>query len=198
MAHQKNNSVRILPSSAKKTAKPVVLYALLGFLGGILTICLIIFLYFYFDQETDQTQSSVKTPSKSHIEENDADRTAIRLNDSQAATEEQDYENQVDEQQLSSLFKPVPPTVAAKEPVKNHSSPFDTMLGQAPQTRSAQNTKNPETKPEHDRTKKIEKSVEKERPTTPVKPSSLDSLNIENELKSAQSNSSRAAMSKSD
>jgi hypothetical protein len=183
MAQDKQNSIRILKASPTPAPKRSSMYLIAGFVGGILLSCGL-FVFFIYAQDA---QPSTASTTRSETTETDTSSAAPEIKPTSnlntlTEAEDIDYPNQLNEQEMSALFKhPVNGTNTLNVPAPN-SSPFANLgQGQEPKPISKEVV--------------IEKKIHKPQAVTPaikplpqgvVKPALLDQLNKEIELAQPQ------------
>ena len=183
MAQDKQNSIRILKASPTPTPKRSSLYLIAGFVGGIL-LSGGLFVFFIYAQDAQPS-----TASTTHSETRTTDTSSIASEikptgnlDTLTEAEDVDYPNQLNEQEMSALFKhPVNGVNTLNVPAPN-SSPFAN-LAQGQETNSI------------NREVVVERKIHKPQAVTPaakplpqgvVKPALLDQLDKEIELAQPQ------------
>lgn len=182
MAQDKQNSIRILKASPTPASKRSSLYLIAGFVGGILLSCGL-FVFFIYAQDA---QPSTASTTRSETKETDTPSAApvIKPTSNQntlTEAEDVDYPNQLNEQEMSALFKhPVNGANTLNVPTPN-SSPFANLGQEEPKPISKEIV--------------IEKKIHKPQAVTPatkplpqgvVKPALLDQLDKEIELAQPQ------------
>lgn len=191
MAQEKQNSVRILQTKPKKTAKKSFVYILLGCITVIILICALIFGYILY--KPTSVEHSDNTENKTELLTELSQNSSI---DNDAA----DYKNQVNDQELSGLFQHQKANaIATNEPQKaESSSPFDTFFGHekkaAPVTHTnSLNKPAPLQKPAPQLAHTTK--VKTKNSEAVVKPSLLDKLDRDKELENPLSDSQHDAAS---
>ena len=174
MALEKQNTIRILKSTPTKPQKKSSIYVICGFLGGIVLSCGL-FGFFYYSQDSEKSNLHPSDHQQTESETNT--HTPQATEQSEMKEDDLDYSNQINEQEMSTLFKhPVNPTVNLNSHVQ-HTSPFAQL--------------NPEPQFVTKDVIVIEKNEKKNQPTPTkpkplaqgvVKPALLDQLDKEIEL----------------
>ena len=171
MAHEKRTSVRILTSTKKKNISPM-LYALGGFLSGVVLMATLGFTYFFTQQKNDSihvSQSSSVDVAEASVDneaptrEPEAIFEATKVIPSKSVqpsnvTEPLSDFPQPKEDELSKAF--LRPTQAVAAPSMKSASPQPLPKENKKQNSSAQSSAAPKDK-NHDKVAKAEQTVEK-------------------------------------
>lgn len=180
MAQEKQNTLRILKANPAKPQKRSSIYVIAGFVGGIILSCGFFGFYLYAQNSEKTTSTDIK-PNQAETTTHTSPLETKPVENATTADEDIDYPNQINEQEMSALFKH---SVNSPTNLNKHtpnSSPFAN-LGQQPELASKD-------------VGVIEKKVQKPQPMTPtakplaqgvVKPALLDQLDKEAELAQPQ------------
>ncbi|SPL71973.1 hypothetical protein [Acinetobacter stercoris] len=145
MTQEKQNSVRILQPKTKKSQTHIFKYALLGFIGGVISTCLVIFTYGFFNNSSIEYIENTESESVTTSEE-------TKPQDPDHPNHDEDnYGPQVSEKELSGLFKHQKTEQKPQAVSQQSSSPFANFFGQEKKAVAHQ-----------------EKPTAKTAPTTPV------------------------------
>ena len=176
MAQEKQNTLRILKANPAKPQKRSSIYVIAGFVGGIILSCGFFGFYLYA-QNSEKTTSTDIEPNQAETITHTPPHETKPVENATTADEDIDYPNQINEQEMSALFKH---SVNSSTNLNTHtpnSSPFAN-LGQEPKSASKVVVS-------------IEKRMQKHHTSTPtaqplaqgvVKPALLDQLDKEAEL----------------
>lgn len=180
MAQEKQNTLRILKANPAKPQKRSSIYVIAGFVGGIILSCGFFGFYLYA-QNSEKTTSTDIEPNQAEITTHTSPLETKPVENATTADEDIDYPNQINEQEMSALFKHSVNNTTNLNTHTPNSSPFAN-LGQQPELASKD-------------VGVIEKKVQKPQPMTPtakplaqgvVKPALLDQLDKEAELAQPQ------------
>jgi hypothetical protein len=180
MAQEKQNTLRILKANPAKPQKRSSIYVIAGFVGGIILSCGFFGFYLYVQNSEKTTSTDIK-PNQAETTTHTSPLETKPVENANTADEDIDYPNQINEQEMSALFKHSVNTATNLNTHTPNSSPFAN-LGQQPELASKD-------------VGVIEKKVQKPQPMTPtakplaqgvVKPALLDQLDKEAELAQPQ------------
>lgn len=180
MAQEKQNTLRILKANPTKPQKRSSIYVIAGFVGGIILSCGFFGFYLYAQNSEKTTSTDIK-PNQAETTTHTSPLETKPVENATTADEDIDYPNQINEQEMSALFKHSVNTATNPNTHTPNSSPFAN-LGQQPELASKD-------------VGVIEKKVQKPQPVTPtakplaqgvVKPALLDQLDKEAELAQPQ------------
>ncbi len=180
MAQEKQNTLRILKANPAKPQKRSSIYVIAGFMGGIILSCGFFGFYLYAQNSEKMTSTDIE-PNQTETTTHTPPHETKPVENTTTADEDIDYPNQINEQEMSALFKH---SVNSSTNLNTHtpnSSPFAN-LGQEPKSASKVVVS-------------IEKRMQKHHTSTPtaqplaqgvVKPALLDQLDKEAELAQPQ------------
>ncbi|TCB77912.1 hypothetical protein [Acinetobacter sp. ANC 4173] len=180
MAQEKQNNLRILKANPAKPQKRSSIYVIAGFVGGIILSCGFFGFYLYAQNAEKTVPSEIE---RDHVE-TVTDSSSLEtkpIENATTADEDIDYPNQINEQEMSALFKHSVNTTTNPNTHTQNSSPFAN-LGQQPELANKEASA-------------IERKVQKHQPVSPtakppaqgvVKPALLNQLDKEVELAQPQ------------
>lgn len=180
MAQEKQNTLRILKANPAKPQKRSSLYVIAGFVGGIILSCGFFGFYLYA-QNTEKMTSTDIEPNQAETTTHTPPQETKPVENATTADEDIDYPNQINEQEMSALFKHSVNSTTNLNTHTPNSSPFAN-LGQEPKSASKAVVS-------------IEKRMQKHHTSAPtaqplaqgvVKPALLDQLDKEAELAQPQ------------
>jgi len=180
MAQEKQNTLRLLKANPAKPQKRSSIYVIAGFVGGIILSCGFFGFYLYA-QNSEKTTSTDIEPNQAETITHTPPHETKPVENATTADEDIDYPNQINEQEMSALFKHSVNTATNSNTHTPNSSPFAN-LGQQPELANKE-------------VGSIEKRMQKHHTSTPtaqplaqgvVKPALLDQLDKEAELAQPQ------------